>query len=270
MRTGIFDASAASRMGGAALLATLLSACCGQPGQPACNNPLIKVDPTASGFNITGSQFSGGKPCARISMTGFPGNTGASGAIVLGDVNCAGGNFPKFVWNYSLFNCTPSSTIPVNIIATDQVTLKAAIQAATMPWGPGCGLVNYTPCGGEGELPCQGGACSAGPPDLHPDLQGGTLVCTANCGHTQGYSPCVPGMDGCPPTGGTLVAPQRACLTKPNGIGVFSCFDHSMIGNSNDCRCVPNTLNLCKTNTSAPTPPGVPSGFCVSARFSDC
>jgi hypothetical protein len=124
-------------MGGAALLAALLSACCGQPGQPSCNNPLIKVVPTASGFNISGSQFSGGKPCARISMMGFPSNTGASGTIVLGDVNCPGGAFPKFVWNYSLFNCTPSSTIAVSIIATDQVTLKAAIQPARSNSCPG-------------------------------------------------------------------------------------------------------------------------------------
>lgn len=247
-----------------AFLSVALSACCGQFGQPPCNNPQINVNAVAQGFNISGSQFSGATPCARVSMIGLPTTTGASGSIVLGDVTCAGGAFNNFVWHYAFFNCTPNTTRNVSIIATDQSTFRAAVQTASIPWGPACGLVNYTHCGAEGEIPCAGGKCDVGPPDLHPDLQNGIEVCTVNCGHTQGYSPCIPGMDGCPPSGGTLVAPQRACRTKPSGLSLFTCFDHSRISNSTDCLCVPNTLNSCAVNISGR------SGQCVSGSFSGC
>ena len=202
-------------------------------------------------------------------MNGLPNNTGASGSIVLGDVNCSGGSFNNFVWNYAFFNCTPNTTRNVSVIATDQSTLKAAIQSISFPWGANCGLVNFTKCGGEGEIPCPGGQCNSGPPDLHIDIQGGATVCTANCGHTQGYSPCTPGMDGCPPSGGTIVAPQRACRTQQGGTSVFACFDHSIIPNNSSCRCMPNTVNACAVNTS-PLPPGANSGLCVSGAFSGC
>lgn len=129
------------------------------------------------------------------------------------------------------------------------------------------------PCGHEGEPPCADGTCSSGPPDLHPNLRGSTLVCTMNCGHTQGYCPCVFGMSGCPAAAGqtsTLVAPQPPCRTKQAGLSVYSCFDHSMIQNSNDCLCVPNLQNTCTTNTSVPSPPRPLSGLCVSASFTGC
>jgi hypothetical protein len=253
------------RLSAAASLALYVSACCGGAGQPPCNNPTITVSAVPQGFNISGSQFSGASPCARISMNGLPTTTGASGSIVLGDVACPGGAFSNFQWHYTFFNCTPNTTRAVNIIATDQSTLRAAVKSAAIPWGPTCGLVNYTACGGEGQIPCPGGTCSAGPPDLHPDIQGGMVVCTANCGHTQGYSPCTPGMDGCPPGGGTLVAPQRPCrTTAPGGLNQFTCFDHSRISNTTDCLCVPNSLNTCQVNTS----PG--NGVCTSGSFSGC
>jgi len=252
---------------GAPILA--LAACCGMPGQPACNDPKVTVQPLPQALNVSGSQFTGATPCARISMTGLPNNTGASGSIVLGDVTCSGGAFNNFVWNYAFFNCTPNTTRQVSVIATDQSTLKAAIQDISFPWGATCGLVNYTHCGGEGDMPCPGNQCNAGPPDLHPDLQGGAVVCTVNCGHTQGYTPCTPGMDGCPSSGGTLVAPQRACRTSQGGSSVFTCFDHSRISNTPDCNCVPNVQNSCSVNTS-PIPPAPNSGVCISGAFSGC
>jgi hypothetical protein len=253
------------RLSAAALLAFTLSACgCGGPGQPACNNPQIVVSAVGQGFKISGSQFTGATPCARLSMNGLPPTTGASGSIVLGNVNCSGGAFNNFLWNYAFFNCTPSSTLGVNILATDQSTFKVAVKSTTIPWGPTCGLVNYTACGGEGQMPCPGNTCNVGPPVLHPDLQGGVTVCTVNCGHTQGYSPCIPGMDGCPPGGGTLVAPQRACVTSSGGLKTFTCFSHSRLSNTTDCICVPNTENSCAVNTS----PG--NGLCVSGAFSGC
>jgi hypothetical protein len=255
------------------LLTVVLSACCGQFGQPSCNDPHIKVSPIASGLSIDGSQFSGATPCARISIIGLPSSTGSSGSIVLGDVTCSSGAFQKFEWHYAYFNCTPLSSVNVSVIATDQSTLKAAVQPARLPWGPGCGLVNHTQCGGEGEIPCAGGICDRGPPTLHLDFQAGVEVCTMNCGHTQGYSPCIAGMDGCPTSSGptsTLVAPQRACVTKQNGVNAFSCFDHSRISNTTDCLCMPNTQSACTTNTSVPPPPQPLSGLCVSASFKGC
>jgi hypothetical protein len=252
------------RVSAAALLCFAASGCCGGAGQPPCNNPQITVGTVPHGFNISGSQFSGAVPCVRVSMNGLPTTTGASGSIVLGDVNCSGGAFNNFVWHYAFFNCTPNTTRNVNIMATDQGTLRAAVQSVSIPWGPACGLVNYTHCGDEGEIPCAGGKCGAGPPDLHPDLQGGIELCTVNCGHTQGYSPCTAGMEGCPPSGGTLVAPQRACRTKAGALSVFTCFDHSRISSTTDCQCVPNTLNTCSVNVSGST------GQCVSGSFSGC
>jgi hypothetical protein len=248
----------------AGMLVFLLGACCGGLGQPACNNPKITVDMIPSGYRISGSDFAGGAPCARISMLGLPGNTGASGTIVLGDVPCTGGKFTNFEWQYRLYNCTGVNRRNVSIVATDQKTHKLAVQETIIMWGSECALSGYTQCGGEGEAPCENGGCDPGPPSLHPDLRDGRLICTKNCGHTQGYSPCTPGMDGCPPAGGVLVAPQRACRTKPGVVSVFACFDHSRISNTPDCRCVPNTLNLCKTNISNA------SGTCTPGSFSEC
>jgi hypothetical protein len=264
------------RIGLVTLSLVWLAGCCGGVGQPACNNPNIVVTPSPGMLSISGSNFSNVSQCAHLSMSGLPpGLPAPTGVISIGDPQCNGGAFQNFNWPYSYFNCTPSTSQSVTVLGVDSQTVKGGSQSISIPWGPTCGIVGHTQCGDEGEIPCANG-CNAGPPDLHPDLKDGMLVCTKNCGHTQGYSPCTPDMDGCPAQSGTgtLVAPQRACVTTQNNLKIFNCYDHAMIEQgthpATSCFCVPNTLNSCSTNSSLPKDPAPLTGTCVSAQFLGC
>jgi hypothetical protein len=148
-------------------------------------------------------------------------------------------------------------------------------------------------CGGEGEPACSGtpcvqppaqgqpvcsnnacttetcsfeqqeaGVCSnGGYPDLHPTLSNpndvnSQLICTAKCGHTQGYSPCYPYMDGCQAGAGvtypsTLLGQQGACsgASTLTGLGMWSCYDNSDIDSTGQCTCEPSH-GICPVNQS--------------------
>lgn len=100
----------------------------------------------------------------------------------------------------------------------------------------------------------QPNGCKVDYPDLHPTLAGNQLVCTANCGHTQGYSPCYPYMDGCNANPGTtypntILAPENACVTTQSGLSDFTCYDNAQIENNGSCLCVPSN-GKCPSNSS--------------------
>jgi hypothetical protein len=160
-------------------------------------------------------------------------------------------------------------------------------------------------CGGEGEPVCSGsnpcvqppakgypvcsnnacttetcsfeqqvdGICSnSGYPDLHPTLSNpndvnSQLICTANCGHTRGYSPCYPYMDGCNAGPGvtypnTITHEEGACSTgasSTSGLSLWSCYDNSVIEPTGECTCLPSR-GLCPVNQS----PG--NGECLPAN----
>jgi hypothetical protein len=135
--------------------------------------------------------------------------------------------------------------------------------------------LNYTctACGGEGLAPCAGNICTG---NLHPDFEGGQVVCTANCGYTQG-APCTQGTYGCD-SSGVIVLPQNPCEVPlvgsdlSNG-GIYYCYGtsphNSMIDTYGNCNCVPNTLNDCPVSTSVPKPPANNTGLCIQGAFTD-
>ncbi len=130
-----------------------------------------------------------------------------------------------------------------------------------------------TACGVEGQAPCAGNTCTG---NLHPDFEGGHLVCTANCGYTQG-APCTQGSFGCDKSG-VITLPQNPCVQPlvgqdlSNG-GIFYCYgqspNNSMIDTYGNCNCVPNTLNDCPVSTSVPKPPQNNTGLCIQGQFTD-
>ena len=189
------------------------------------------------------------------------------------------GGIANFAFPYSYAGCQPKSTTPVSIFAQDPSSNAGASQTIQIPWGTNsnCMLAKASclnsgaacvACGGEGEPVCSGGtclepacsfeaqkngACVATQPDLHPTLSGRQLICTANCGHTQGYSPCYPYMDGCnvaPSYPSTIIAPQNTCVTPSNGINTNSCFDNSNLDPTGQCTCLP-TNGSCSVNSQS-------------------
>lgn len=167
-------------------------------------------------------------------------------------------------------------------------------------------------CGGEGEPVCSGnscvqpaeegspvcsnGVCPAGQteetcsyesqvsgicnndyPDLHPALSNpndvnSQLICTANCGHTRGYSPCYPYMNGCYAGSGvtypaTIIAEQDACYSGASstyGLAQWTCYDNSVIEaggtvSGGECTCQPSQ-GICPRNQS----PG--NGVCAPSK----
>jgi hypothetical protein len=121
------------------------------------------------------------------------------------------------------------------------------------------------------------GGCSNTYPDLHPTLSNpndpnSQLICTANCGHTQGYHPCYPYMDGCNAGAGvtfpnTLVAPQGACITASTfGLSLYTCYNNSQISTSgsagfSSCLCVPSN-GTCPVNQSSGNGVCAPTNHC--------
>jgi hypothetical protein len=110
------------------------------------------------------------------------------------------------------------------------------------------------------------GTCTVSYPDLHPTLAGNQLVCTANCGHTQGYKPCYPYMDGCNANPGTtypstIIGPERACkTTTQSGLPAWSCYDNALLSKEGECSCVPSQ-GTCPVSSS----PG--DGTCRPAQL---
>ncbi len=135
--------------------------------------------------------------------------------------------------------------------------------------------LNYTctACGGEGLTPCAGNVCTG---NLHPNFQNGQVVCTANCGYTQG-APCTQGTYGCDKSG-VITLPQSPCVVPLSGTdlsngGIYDCYGASphnaMIDTYGNCTCVPNTLNTCPVSSSVPKPPANNPGVCMQGQFYD-
>lgn len=263
-----------------AVITCLILAGC-PPGPPS-EHPSISVVSGSQVLIISGHGFiSSVGLCAHLSMV-LPGST-----VSIGDPSCSGGGFADFPFPYSYSGCAqPKSTITATIIAQDPNTTAAATQTIQIPWDTNCMVALAScinsgaacqACGGEGQPVCSNGACvepvctfaaqQAGQcnvtqPDLHPNRSGGQLICTANCGHAQGYTPCYPYMDGCNASASypsTIVAPQNACVTNPSGaLNQFSCYDNSKIMNNGSCMCAPSA-GSCPVNVSPA------NGACQSA-----
>jgi hypothetical protein len=244
------------------IITTLLLSGSGCPPAPPTEHPSITVNAGNNVLIISGKGFQSVPLCAHLSM-----QSGATGPVVVGDPSCSGGGFVNFVFPYSYGACAnPKSTTSVSIFAQDPNSNAGASQTIQIPWDTNCVIAkagclgagaSCIACGGEGEPVCannscvepdcsyqkdKNGNCVVTLPDLHPD---GTqqAICTANCGHTQGYHPCYPYMDGCfaPQNNiypSTQVAPGRACdTTDQNGIFTQTCYDDSTLDvPSNTCQ----------------------------------
>lgn len=160
-------------------------------------------------------------------------------------------------------------------------------------------------CGGEGEPACNGttcvqppadgqpvcsnnactsetcsyeqqteGICTASYPDLHPTLSNpqdvnSQLICTANCGHTRGYSPCYPYMTGCDAESGvtypnTITEQEGTCITSATsstGLPLFSCYDNAVIDPDGGCTCLPSK-GICPVNQSSGNGECSPANSC--------
>jgi hypothetical protein len=227
-------------------------------GCPSTLKPAITVASNPSSLSISGNGFSNTADCAGLSLLGLP---APQATLSIGQVECSSGTF-TLTWPLQYVGCTPSTSQSAVVLAVDQPTLATASQPTSIPWGSGCVL-----CGAEGLPVCAGNTCQD---DLHPNFQGGQVVCTWNCGHTQGASctPPTPYCGGLPPS---LAQPQGACvvpLVPPDLTqgGTYTCYDHSLIEES-ECLCVPNTLNTCQGQTSTQPPPKHTTGLCQAGQF---
>lgn len=241
------------------ILCGLLAGCaCGQMGQPACPSLQVTANPTF--LTISGSSYSNIANCAHLSISGFP---PPQAVVAIGDPQCINGSFQNFNWQYSGVSCVPSTTKTQSVVVAgvDNQTTTVASQTVSIP---------CIPCGGEGQAVCPGNVCSKGPPDLNPDFENGQLVCTAKCGHTQGYTPCDSSMGACGGAPPTLENPQNPCITKNGNLNDYTCYDGSMIDTFGNCTCVPNTVNSCQTSTSVPKPPANDTGTCTPGQFLNC
>lgn len=254
------------------LLTCVLVAGC-PPPVPG-EHPAITVTQGSDVLVISGHGFATSATlCAHLYMTGPTG----VGTVSIGDPSCSGGGFADFPFPYSYGACVnPGSTTSVTVVAQDPASTAGASQTLQIPWGPSCviapaacinGGAACVACGGEGQPVCSNGGCVPPPctfaqqrdgsctaqlPDLHPNRSGAQLICTANCGHTQGYSPCYSYMDGCSAGSGypaTLVAPQTACSVAPTGVATYSCYDNATIMNNGSCQCAPS-VSACPVNSS--------------------
>jgi hypothetical protein len=243
------------------------------PPQPNVNPSINVTNPQPDVLIISGHGFNPGlASCAVLSMQGSD-----THSVGMNSPTCSGGVFVDFVFPYSLAGCAnPKRTTSVTIFAQDPSSSAGASQTIEIPWDDHCivaaaSCINSgaacVACGGEGQPVCsngscveptctfddqQGGKCVATQPDLHPTLSGSQLICTANCGHTQGYTPCYPYMDGCNVSPGypsTIIAPQNTCVTASTGLRTFTCFDNSTILNNGSCACVPSA-GKCAVNSS--------------------
>jgi hypothetical protein len=251
----------------AILLSAALGGCaCGQMGQPAC--PGITVVSTPSSVTVSGSGFSNVPNCVSVSVSGLP---PPNAVVGIGQPACSGGTFQNPTWTLSSVGCTSNSPQTVVVAAVDQKTLTSASKTISVNWGQGCQL-----CGGEGQPVCSNGSCQSGAPSLHPTRQGSKSICTATCGHAQGYSPCNSTMGACGGSPPTLVEAQPPCVTTQNSLNInlYSCFDNAMIqttaGGGGDCLCIPNTVNTCTTNTSLQSGSTPNTGLCIRGQFSSC
>lgn len=255
----------------------------GCPQAPPTEHPSITVSVGNNVLLISGQGFSNVNACAHLSLQG-----GQTHSVLIGDPSCSNGAFSNFAFPYSYGGCiNPKSKTTTYVFAQDPTNNAGASQSIQIPWDTNCAVAGAAclnsgtacvACGGENEPVCsnnsaslcvqptctfqqqQNGTCTANLPDLHPSFSGGQQICTANCGHAQGYSPCYPYMDGCAANTSypaTLLSPQNTCVTAPNGLNQFSCFDNSTIQNTGDCTCVPSQ-KACAVNTS----PG--NGTCQS------
>ncbi len=134
-------------------------------------------------------------------------------------------------------------------------------------------LYTCTTCGEQGQAPCAGNICYE---NLHPDFEGGKVVCSANCGYTEG-APCTLGADGCDATG-HYTGPDNPCVqplvgTDLSNGGIYDCYgtypQNSMIDTYGNCNCVPNTINTCPVSSSVPKPPVNNTGLCIQGQFFD-
>ena len=248
----------------------------GCPPAPPTEHPAITVTIGSQVLIISGHGFSPGLgACAHLSMSG-----GQSGTQSIGDPSCSGGAFADFAFPYSYAGCVrPMSTTTVTIIGQDPSNSAGASQTIQIPWDTNCivakaGCLNSgascIACGGEGQAVCsnggcvtpdcsfaqqQVGVCTPAQPDLHQNYQGGQMMCTANCGHAQGYFPCYSYMDGCVYSASypsTIIAPQVPCTTVPTGGGLtqYACYDNAtIVNNDSSCQCLPSA-RPCSVNVS--------------------
>jgi hypothetical protein len=236
----------------------LVGCACGGMGQPGCPSLQVTTNPTF--LTISGSSYSNIANCAHLSISGFP---PPQAVVAMGDPQCINGSFQNFNWQYSNLVCLPSTTQTQSVVVAgvDNSTSTVASQSVSIP---------CIACGGEGLPVCPGNRCQTGPPDLNPNFQNGQLVCTATCGHAQGYTPCDSSMGPCGGSPPTLEVPQSPCVTKNGNLNDYTCFDGSMIDTFGTCTCVPNTINSCMVNTSVPNPPANDTGTCTRGQFSKC
>jgi hypothetical protein len=277
------------------LLVALLVGC-----PPSTLTPSITVTSNPQLLTISGSGFANVSPCANLALEGLP---QPSSNVSIGQAQCSSGSFQNFNWQYSYVGngCNPSSAqVTATVFATDtQGSNAGASESVSIGWGPNCALAGT--CGQIGQSACPGGSCSpgavnsggtcvacgsaegqpvcAGTPqctgtDLHPNFQGGRVVCTWNCGHVQGATCPSSGLPFCEALPSTLTQPQSSCEVPligsnlSNG-GIFTCYDHGMIDTAGTCTCVPNTLNTCPISTSIPKPPAPNQGVCTQGQFKD-
>ncbi len=162
-----------------ALIGAWLGGCCGGPGKPECVRPTVTVASAPGLLSISGSGFSDVPKCAHLTLIGLPASTGS---VAIGDPQCAGGAFQGFNWQYSYFNCSPSTTQTVFVLGADAETVVVASREISIPWGAACGLSGYTKCGGEGQIPCATGCnpATAATPAFHPSPTDGQILCSKN------------------------------------------------------------------------------------------
>lgn len=223
---------------------------------PSSLKPSIVVnnslDGSSGALSISGQGFDPTvSPCAALSIQGLP---WPSSSLAIGKAQCNNGSF-AYNWPYTFNGCALNQQVSATVFAVDtQGTNAGASQPVSFAWGKGCALPGT--CGNEGQPVCAGNTCTG---DLHPDFQGGIIVCASDCGHAQGTISQVP---------------QRPCVIPrvPPDLtqgGIYSCYDNGMIDTFGNCLCVPNTLNQCPVSTSIPAPPQANSGLCIQGQFKD-
>lgn len=267
---------------------------------PSTLRPTITVtnSTTAHVLTVSGSGFANVATCANLSIQGLP---APSSHVAIGQPQCSNGSFQNYNWQYSYVGdaCNPSSASSqtASVFAVDtQGSNAGASQSVSFDWGNTCALAGT--CGGASQPACPGGGCSSGlvnsggicvpcgaegqpacsgstpcQTGLHSNFQGGQVVCTWNCGHTQG-APCPSGTPNCGGLPPVLLQPQSPCvvpLIPPNlgQGGIYTCYYPGMIDSAGTCTCVPNTLNNCPISTSVPKPPAPNSGQCIQGQFKD-
>ncbi len=259
--------------------------------------PAIKVATAPNLIEVNGAGFSNTTPsCATLSLFGMP---SGPPVVNIGQPPCTKGAFQQFGWKYAyVAGCTPGASQSLEVLAVDNPTFTPAGAGISIPWGKNCAFLGT--CGQIGQYPCPSGClqgsatnstlCSCGDegqplcttgnqclPGLNPQQQGPSIICTATCGHTKGYTPCTSAMGPCSGHPPTLEEQQSPCVTQQQTSDggtrkIYTCYEHSVIDTSGNCACMPNLVNQCQEDTSDTTNIVNPSsqGLCVHAQYLMC